>query len=93
MQNNQETQNLQDSILFNDDVPYIETSSNDSNIVHKKSATSIIYHNIENKINSTSKYLLQLKNKFKITRIKYRFNKSCFFNNNDSRIHIMTCQV
>jgi len=36
----QKNQNIQTSSLFNDSILCINTSSNDSNIVHKKTATS-----------------------------------------------------
>ena len=38
------TENLQNSVLFDDTVSYINTSSNHSNIVHKKNATSANNH-------------------------------------------------
>lgn len=34
-----DNQNIQKSVLFDDSIPCIDTSSNDLNIVHKKSAT------------------------------------------------------
>ncbi|MCW8895186.1 MAG: hypothetical protein OQK48_07885 [Sulfurimonas sp.] len=48
----QENQNIQKSVLFDDLIPYIKTSSNNSNAVHKKFVTSTISNNSKKLLNS-----------------------------------------
>jgi Leu/Phe-tRNA-protein transferase len=55
-------QNLQESVLFNDSIPFINTSSNDFNIVHKKSVTSIIANNIKKELKIKKFRIAQDKN-------------------------------
>ena len=45
-------------LLNNEFVTYIETSSNNNNIVHKKSATSTISNSIEKPLKNESKYCI-----------------------------------
>ena len=47
----------------NEYVTYIETSSNNNNIVHKKSATSTISNNIEKSLKNVSKYRIAINDK------------------------------
>jgi len=51
----QENENIQESVLFDGSVSCINISSNDSNIVHKKTVTSTIHNNTIKQQNSKNR--------------------------------------
>jgi hypothetical protein len=55
-------QNIQNSFLFDDSISSIDTSSNNSNVVHNRAVTSTMSNNTKNTIKNFSIYKPQQHN-------------------------------